>query len=146
MLAETKVVVLITEATPNEGPPARAHPRRILVVDDNPDAADLLGEALSTTGYEVRVAYDGASALELAAAFHPEMALLDLGLPGMSGFELARSLLATQGLETLKLVAITGFGLAHARQRAIESGFTAHILKPIEFLRLEEEIRRLIGA
>ncbi len=146
MLAETTVVVVVTEADPSEGPRTRTLPRRILVVDDNPDAADLLGEALSTVGYEVRVAYDGASALTVASSFHPEMALLDLGLPGMDGFELAQSLLATKGLETLKLIAITGFGLANARRRAIESGFTAHILKPIEFLRLEQEIQRLIGS
>jgi len=147
MLAENKVVLVVaTDAEPSEAQPALTQPTRILVVDDDPDAADLLSEALGAAGYEVRAAYDGAAALILAAAFHPEMALLDLGLPGMSGFELARALLATAGLETLKLIAVTGYGLAQARQRAIESGFKAHILKPIEFKRLEREIERLIGS
>ena len=147
MLAENKVVLVATDAEPPEAQPVLTQPTtRILVVDDDPDAADLLSEALGAAGYEVRAAYDGAAALILAAAFHPEMALLDLGLPGMSGFELARALLATAGLETLKLIAVTGYGLAQARQRAIESGFKAHILKPIEFKRLEREIERLIGS
>ena len=146
MLAENAPEVPAPEVDNDE--PQTPHPvpaRRILIVDDNTDAADLLSEALSLSGYETCVAYDGLSALALAAIFQPEMALLDLGLPGMNGFELATRLHATAGLETLKFIAITGYGMASDRRRAIESGFEAHILKPVEFPHLEQEIERLIG-
>lgn len=147
MLAENAPEVLAPEIKNGESEMPHAVPaRRILIVDDNTDAADLLGEALSLSGYETRVAYDGLSALALAATFHPEMALLDLGLPGMNGFELATRLHATEGLETLKFIAITGYGMASDRRRAIESGFEAHILKPVELPQLEQEIERLIGS
>jgi len=112
---------------------------RVLVVDDNVDAADLLGEALSASGYQVRVAYDGAAALELSGTFHPDMALLDIGLPGMNGFELAVRLHALEG-ETLKLIAITGYGHEDDLRRAKESGFTVHLLKPVDLARLEREL------
>ena len=115
---------------------------RVLVVDDNVDAADLLAEALSESGYEVRVAYDGVVALELSVAFHPEMALLDIGLPGMNGFELAVRLRALEG-ETLKLIAITGYGHEDDLRRAKESGFAVHLLKPVNLARLEREFARI---
>jgi CheY-like chemotaxis protein len=118
---------------------------RVLVVDDNPDAADLLGEALCALGYEVRVVYEGLSALALAPSFRPDLAILDIGLPGMSGFDLAVRLRALQGLEGIKCVAITGYGQADDRRRSLESGFHAHLLKPIDVLSLERELRRIMG-
>lgn len=116
---------------------------RVLVVDDNADAADLLGEALSGLGYDVRVAYEGRTALVLADTFHPQAALLDIGLPGMSGFELAIRLRKIAGLDALKCIAITGYGHADDRRRSAESGFQAHILKPIDLPSLAKELQRL---
>lgn len=117
---------------------------RILVVDDNADAADLLGEALQMSGYEVRVVYDGHSAITLAASFLPVLALLDIGLPGMNGFELSLHLRALAGLEALKCVAITGYGHPDDRRRSAESGFQAHILKPVDMEALEREMERIL--
>lgn len=147
MRAQERAAVPASDAGDGQATMPNSTPvRRILVVDDNTDAADLLGEALSLSGYETRVAYDGPSALALAATFHPDMALLDLGLPGMNGFELATRLHATAGLEDLKFIAVTGYGLAGDRRRAIESGFEAHVLKPVELPLLQQEIERLIGS
>ena len=120
------------------GAPERA--RRVLVVDDNADAAFMLSEAIRSFGHEVRTTYDGPSALEAAIDFRPEVALLDLGLPVMDGFDLARKLHATEGLESVKLVAVTGYGQAVDRQRSREAGFAEHLVKPVDL----EEIARLL--
>ncbi|HXU81849.1 MAG TPA: ATP-binding protein, partial [Polyangia bacterium] len=104
--------------------------RRVLVVDDNRDAAELLAEALELEGYQTRVAYDGPSALRLAAEFRPELAFLDIGLPVMDGYDLARRLRALdQG--PLVLVAVTGYGQPADRARSAEAGFDEHLVKPI---------------
>ena len=105
--------------------------RRILVVDDNVDNADLLAEALEACGYETRVAYNGPSALDVAAAFRPEIAFLDIGLPVMDGFELARRLRAAHE-GPIQLIAITGYGQEADRQRSSEAGFDRHLVKPIQ--------------
>lgn len=145
-------MTILHESTPSEAPEREALSTRevhaaqgvrVLVVDDNADAADLLGEALSGVGYDVRVAYEGRSALALASSFQPHVALLDIGLPGMSGFELAVRLRKIDGLDDLRCIAITGYGHADDRRRSAESGFQAHILKPIDFPGLEKELQRL---
>jgi DNA-binding response OmpR family regulator len=107
-------------------------PWRVLVVDDDHDAAELLEEALVELGYSVQVAYDAASALQVAHTFHPDTALVDIGLPDMDGFELGRRLRdAEQVLGALRLVAITGYGRASDRVRSHEAGFDLHLVKPI---------------
>jgi signal transduction histidine kinase len=106
--------------------------RRVLVVDDNKDAADGFGEFLEASGHVTRVAYDGLSALEVASEFRPQVALLDLGLPVMDGHELARRLLSLLSDEPPKLVAITGYGDQIDRRRSSESGFDHHLLKPVD--------------
>ena len=112
-----------------ERPPRR---RRVLVVDDNLDAAEMLGEALRHEGHEVREAYDGLQALVAAAQFQPQLVLLDLGLPGMDGFEIARRLRADpQFGETLKIVALTGYGQEQDRRRTAEVGIDRHLVKPV---------------
>ena len=116
---------------------------RVLVVDDNEDAADSLATLLGVMGYEVRVAYDGPEAIEAADEFHPAVALLDIGLPRMSGYDIARHIRGTQGNKVL-LVAITGWGQDDDRRRAREAGFDHHFTKPADFEVLIELIEQEI--
>ena len=121
-------------------PPRRgaAVGRRVLVVDDNPDAAELLLEILSAIGHDVEIAFDGPQALELAGTFLPDVALLDIGLPVMDGYELARRL--RDRVDGVRLVAVTGYGQESDRQRARDAGFDAHVVKPVEFDALQAAI------
>jgi signal transduction histidine kinase/CheY-like chemotaxis protein len=117
---------------------------RVLVVDDNRDAADLLGEALSTLGFRARIAYDGPSALDVAANFAPDIALLDIGLPVMDGYELARRLRSqVDGSGPLRLVALTGYGSASDRAKSAAAGFDAHMVKPINLTTLATTLKNL---
>lgn len=109
---------------------------KVLIVDDFPDAATGIAELLELAGYETRVAYDGAAALKIAAEFRPTVALLDIGLPAMDGYELGRRLRLIPGLERLKLVAVTGYGQDKDRQRAKDAGFREHVVKPIDPARI----------
>ena len=105
---------------------------RVLVVDDNSDAAELIAEAIGAMGCQTRLAHDGPTALRLVAeGFVPDVALLDLGLPVMDGFELATRLLQIPALHDLRLVAITGYGQAADRERTAGAGFYAHLVKPV---------------
>jgi len=115
---------------------------RILIVDDNEDAADLLAEWLAEAGHATRVAYDAPSALKLAGEFNPEIALLDIGLPVMDGYELARRL-REQKNDGLRLIAITGYGQASDRDHALDAGFDAHLAKPVSFDKLAATLRDL---
>jgi signal transduction histidine kinase/ActR/RegA family two-component response regulator len=106
---------------------------RVLVVDDNSDSADLLASALSRFGYSVATAYDGVDGLSAAGDFHPDICLLDIGLPRMDGYELARRLRDPARFPSeLRLIAITGYGQAADRQRAVDAGFDAHLTKPVD--------------
>lgn len=127
----------------SDGPP---RPARVLVVDDNEDAADLLVDALAAMGHDVRKAHDGPTALVAAAAHRPTIALLDIGLPVMDGYELGRRLRAMEGFEDVRLVAVTGYGQAADRQRSMEAGFDAHLVKPVDLEALGALIARLAGA
>jgi CheY-like chemotaxis protein len=102
------------------------------LVDDNGDAAEMLAGYLRSAGHEVHVASDGLSALDLAQRVRPEVALLDIGLPVMDGYELARRLQEIADLEGLRLVAITGYGQHSDRAKSAQAGFEAHLVKPIE--------------
>ena len=104
---------------------------RVLVADDNRDAADSLQRILSLYGYEVRVAYDGTSALLLGESFAPRVAVLDIGMPGANGFEVARAMRGQRGAE-VKLIALTGWGQEGDRRRAMEAGFDYHLTKPVD--------------
>ncbi len=105
---------------------------RVLVVDDNVDAAVSLGMLLKLAGQEVRVAYDGPAALRQATEFRPELVLLDIGMPGMDGYEVCRRLREESGLGQAILVALTGWGQDEDRRRSHEAGFDHHIVKPVE--------------
>jgi PAS domain S-box-containing protein len=116
---------------------------RILVVDDNTDAADTLGMALELFGCEVRVAHTAGAALEMAAGFGPAVALLDIGLPDMNGYELARRLRGLPAGAGMTLIAATGWGQEKDRQRAFEAGFDHHLTKPIDFDQLRLMLPRM---
>jgi CheY-like chemotaxis protein/two-component sensor histidine kinase len=116
--------------------------RRILVADDNPDAVALLVEALRDEGHEVRTAGDGLSALKLVETYVPDIAFLDIGLPGMDGYELAGMLRRIPRLSGTQLVAITGYAQEKDRARALASGFVEHVAKPASLDALIECIER----
>jgi CheY-like chemotaxis protein len=101
------------------------------VVDDNEDAATLLAEALTCRGHRVRVAHDAAAALRLAANQTFDIALLDIGLPVMDGYELAGKLRELRHLSRVSLVAVTGYGQGSDRRRALAAGFHHHLVKPV---------------
>jgi PAS domain S-box-containing protein len=116
--------------------------RRILVVDDNEDAAKLLAEVLVAHGHHIRTALDGPSALRVADEFQPEVAVLDIGLPVMDGYELAERMRQTPNLAGMRLIAVTGYGQDSDRARALEAGFHAHLAKPVAI----ETLVRLVDA
>jgi CheY-like chemotaxis protein len=109
-----------------------AAPLRILLVDDNRDAAEVLGDVLRGFGHEVAVAHDGTSALAIASTFAPDAALLDIGLPGMDGHELAQRLRELLPARPPRLVALTGYGQEGDRERSRAAGFEAHLVKPVD--------------
>jgi CheY-like chemotaxis protein len=115
--------------------------RRILVVDDNADAADSLAMLLEVRGDEVRVAYDGLEALEAEVSFQPEVVLLDIGMPKLSGYDVARRIREARGSGVL-IVAITGWGQEEDRRKARDAGFNHHFTKPVDFDALLDIIER----
>ncbi|HZZ94081.1 MAG TPA: response regulator [Usitatibacter sp.] len=115
--------------------------RRVLVVDDNADAADSLAMLLCAHGDAVRLAYDGEQAVEEDTQFRPDIILLDIGLPKLSGYDVARAIRARRGAVVL-IVAITGWGQDEDRQRAREAGFDHHFTKPVDIDRLLEVLER----
>ncbi|MDB5871096.1 MAG: putative histidine kinase, hybrid [Ramlibacter sp.] len=119
---------------------------KVLVVDDNEDAAQTLATVLEMTGRRTEVVYDGAAVLAAAAAFGPDVILLDIGLPGMSGYEVARQLRADPRFSRTFLVAVTGWGSAEDRRRSRESGFDEHLTKPIDLATLEPLLAQVAAA
>ncbi len=120
--------------------PAAAPLRRILLVDDNTDSAESLGELLALSGHEVRTAADGPSALQVYDDFRPDVVLCDLGLPGMNGYEVGRTLRQRPGGNELFLAALTGYSDASDRSRTAEAGFDMHLVKPVDPFELERLI------
>jgi CheY-like chemotaxis protein len=106
---------------------------RILVVDDNRDAAESLAKLLKTYGNATRTAFDGPEALNVAAEFLPHIVLLDIGLPHLSGYDTARRIREQPWGRDVVLVALTGWGKDEDRQRSREAGFNAHMVKPVQF-------------
>jgi CheY-like chemotaxis protein len=113
-------------------------PRRVLIVEDNDDTRLMLHEALAVSGHEVQEARDGASGLALAAQSTPDIALIDIGLPDLDGYEVARRLRASPGGRRMGLIAITGYGQTEDQRRAYEAGFDAHLTKPVAPERLKQ--------
>jgi PAS domain S-box-containing protein len=119
---------------------------RILVADDNTDAAETLATTLEISGHAVRVAGNGQQAFQLALEFRPDIVFLDIGMPGMDGYEVARRLRKTPGMERVVLVALTGWGTEDDRLRAREAGFDQHLTKPTRFSAIDELLAMLARA
>lgn len=139
--AESRVVVAV--ASPARDVPAVASSnvkRCILVVDDNVDAADALTALLELEGHEVRTVYSGEEAIDILNHYRPEVLLLDLGLPGMSGLDVARKIRATPATKDVTMIAITGWGQPQDRARTAEAGFDFHFTKPVDVVQLNEAI------
>jgi CheY-like chemotaxis protein len=119
-------------------------PERILIVDDNQDAADALARLVSSYGYEVKAVYSGSDALQETESFQPDMALVDLGMPGIDGFETVTQLRQRRGNVHLLVVAVTGWTRDEDKRRAYEAGFDLHVGKPVttEILR---DVLELLG-
>lgn len=109
---------------------------RVLVVDDHDDSRELLASLLELRGYTVQMAADGPEALATAATFLPTVAVLDIGLPGADGYEVARLLRLMPELGALRIVALSGYGNASDRQRSVDAGIDAHIVKPADIASL----------
>jgi CheY-like chemotaxis protein len=106
---------------------------RVLVVDDNVDTVTTLAMLVKESGHDVRTVYDGSSVLEAALDYRPNVVLLDIGLPGLNGFEVAKQLRRQPALQNAVLVAMTGYGRESDRQRSQEAGFDHHLVKPGDF-------------
>jgi CheY-like chemotaxis protein len=127
-------------ASPCDSQRVASAPLEILVVDDNHDSAEMLAEALKANGHRARVAHDGPSALQLARGHCPAVAILDLGLPVMDGYELAARLRELPGLATIRLTALTGYGQESDRERTRAAGFHHHLVKPVDFQALAQVV------
>ncbi len=117
--------------------------KRVLVVDDNREAADVLAEMLGLCGYEAMPAYDGPSALEVAHRFQPDAILLDIGMPGMDGLTVAATLRGQAKFTQTRVVALTAWGDAQMRERTRRAGFDTHVVKPAA---LETIVMALAGS
>jgi CheY-like chemotaxis protein len=120
-----------------------AQTSRVLVVDDNMDAADMLVMMLQMFGHEVQAAYTGQTALETAVEYQPDVVLLDIGLPDMNGYEVARHLRQQPQTKDVKLIAMTGYGQDSDRQRTQEAGFDHHLVKPADPQKLQDLLATL---
>jgi two-component system CheB/CheR fusion protein len=129
-------------ATPlTTAPTASTQKRRILLVDDNHDVAESLAMLLEFDGHQVLIAHEGTTALEIARAERPDVILLDIGLPGMSGYSVAQELRRNSNLARTMLIALTGYGQLQDREKSRAAGFDAHLVKPIDY----ETLRKLLA-
>ncbi len=124
-------------------PPAAPQGQRILVVDDNVDVAETMATFLDLIGHTIETAHNGADAVTAALAFRPQVAFVDIGLPGMNGYEVAERLRLEPALTGIVLVALTGWGNAEDRRKAHEAGFDHHLTKPVDLARLETMLAEL---
>jgi signal transduction histidine kinase len=145
--SEFTVRLPLCASAPSSAAGGPAHPRvrstRVLVVEDNPDAREALRAVLEIEGHRVAAAADGADGVELAAAFHPEIAFVDIALPGLDGYEVARRLRAYEHGESMVLVALTGRGQPEDRRQAQAAGFDGYLVKPVVPEQLFELIARV---
>lgn len=142
------ILIELQEPLPEASDRASANlaARRILVVDDNRDAATSLAMLLKLTGHETHTAYDGVEALEAAAKVRPDAVLLDIGLPGLNGFGVARKIREASWGKTMVLVALTGWGSEQDREESRDAGFDGHVVKPVEYTALMSLLASLLDA
>jgi PAS domain S-box-containing protein len=141
------IVLSVLRAQPDEGAPIHAAGRRrLLVVDDNRDAAMSLAVMLQMSGNETKTAHDGLEALEVAAEFRPDLVLLDIGMPRLNGYETARRMREQPWGKQIVLVALTGWGQDEDRRKSHEAGFDIHMVKPIEYKAIEELLAKTTAA
>ena len=127
---------LETDPQPDAAYNPKVSTKRALVVDDNPDIADMLAVMLRHAGYEATAAYSPSEALSRALAEHFDVIVSDIGMPGMSGYELARALREIPEYSAVPMVAVTGFAMYDDRERALAAGFNTHLSKPVDPLAL----------
>ena len=147
--AELSLLLPLSSATSREAAPEEAHPdpaahaavRKILVIEDNPDAAATMRDFLELSGHEVELAISGTDGVQAARALHPEVVLCDLGLPGMTGFEVAAALRQDPATASAKLIAVTGYGREEDRRKSKEAGFDLHLTKPVDPVQLRRLLR-----
>ena len=136
-LADGRPSTRQSQETPDKRPPTITS-RRIVVVDDNRDAANSLGMLLKMMGAEIQTATDGPAALDAIQSFHPDVVLLDIGMPGMDGYEVARRARLLPEGRNFKLIALTGWGQEEDRRRTREAGFDHHLVKPVDLFALQK--------
>jgi CheY-like chemotaxis protein len=140
-------VVLTPDPRPPLPPNEKATPTgpsvRVLVVEDNVDTATSLALLLTESGHDVRTAHDGPTALGAALDYRPDVALLDIGLPGLDGFEVAKRMRQQPIFQKVMMVAMTGYGKASDRQRSQEAGFDHYLVKPVKFEKVQEILARV---
>jgi two-component system CheB/CheR fusion protein len=136
LAAERVAAARAAPLTPTAAPDGTS--RRVLVVDDNADAASTLAMLLKIHGHAVQVAYSGAAALEAVGTFRPEVVLLDIGMPGLSGYEVAGRLRDRAESSAALVVAVSGYGQDLDRERTRAAGFDAHLVKPVSYQEVSE--------
>jgi CheY-like chemotaxis protein len=129
-------VTTASEARSDPRPDRRKRGRRVLVVDDNTDAAESLADLVRMLGHSVEVTYDGATAIEKVRGNPPDVVLCDIGLPGMSGYEVAKALRAS-ALEGMQIIAVSGYAQPEDVRKAVEAGFDGHVAKPCDPAQIE---------
>ena len=137
----TRAAAAVTRPAAVAPEPAGAIRRHVLVVDDNVEGAESLAELLTLWGHEVGVAHDGAAGLDVAARLRPEVVLLDIGLPGLDGYEVGRRLRAAEATRAATIVAVTGYGEQVHGGRLEQIGFDKLLVKPVKLPELEELLR-----
>jgi CheY-like chemotaxis protein len=130
---------------PEKQPLVAGRPRRVLIVDDVRDNADSLAGLLNAMGHEVHAAYGGAEAVEIASAVHPDAVLLDLGMPGVDGYQVCRQLRRQPWGESMLIVALTGWGQETDRARTEDAGFDHHLIKPADLSTLSQLLHTTNG-
>ena len=138
--------VTLPAIEPQAGRPADRKPKerrrhRIVLIEDNEDARRTLAAALTLDGHQVHEAADGISGIAALARVNPDVAVVDIGLPGVDGYKVAETLRGAPEHDSMVLIALTGYGQPDDRRRALEAGFDAHLVKPVDFETLDEAIR-----
>lgn len=127
-----------------ENKPETVKPLHILLIEDNPDLSELTCELLEILGHQSFAALDGESGVIMASEFHPDVILCDIGLPGISGYEVAELIRANQYLNDVPLIALSGYAQKRDIEKSLESGFQCHLAKPVQLERLKQALHNVV--